>query len=411
MRIQRTIPPAAAPISWKDAVSGFSGLFSGRRHLRTLERELRDYFGVRHVFLVSSGKAALTIILRSLKTLSPGKNEALIPAYTCFSVPSAVVKAGLRASLCDVDASTYDLDRTLMGDAVSDDTLCVIPTHLFGIPADVEGVKSFCRDKGIFVIEDAAQAMGAVSRGRRLGTLGDAGFFSLGRGKNLTCGSGGIIITDSDPIAGAIQKEYSRIKSAGALESVRTLLYAIILKIFTHPALFWFPSGLPFLKLGETVFHEDFKIRKLSGVQAALLTGWQKRLETANRRRGDNARFFCDSLGLKAWKGRPLPVLRLPLLVRDKQTRDRLLSAARREGLGISRMYPSPVDEIEEIRNWFRGRTFPRSKDIAERIVTIPTHHLLSGEDRSRIVSLIRKTAPLDFPSGSEGSSPRVSVA
>jgi perosamine synthetase len=351
------------------------------------------------------------MILRALKTLSPKKNEALIPAYTCFSVPSAVAKAGLRASLCDVDASTYDFDHTLMGEAVSGDTLCVIPTHLFGIPADVEQVRNFCRDKGIFVVEDAAQAMGAVSGGRRLGTLGDAGFFSLGRGKNLTCGSGGIIITDSDAIAGAIQKEYSRIKTAGFFESMKTLLYAIILKIFTYPALYWFPSGLPFLKLGETVFHKDFKIRKLSGVQAALLTGWQKRLETANRRRGDNARFFCDSLGLKAWKGRPLPVLRLPLLVRDRQTRDRLLCTARRKGLGISRMYPSSVDEIEEIRNWFRGRTFPRSRDIAGRIVTIPTHHLLSEEDRRRIVSLIRKTAPLDFPSGSEKSSPRVSVA
>lgn len=120
----------------------------------------------------------------------------VIPAYTCFSVPSAVVKAGLDVALCDLDASTFDFDYRLLEAAVNEKTLCVIPSHLFGIPSEMDRVNAICREKGVYVVEDAAQAMRGPTKGK-LGTLGDVGFFSLGRGKNITCGSGGIIVTNS----------------------------------------------------------------------------------------------------------------------------------------------------------------------------------------------------------------------
>jgi dTDP-4-amino-4,6-dideoxygalactose transaminase len=103
MKIQHTIPPAASPVNLNDLLHGLVGVFSGKKYLKKLEEELKDYFNVRHVFLVSSGKAALTIILRALKSLAPEKNEVLIPAYTCYSVPSSIVKADLKTSLCDIE--------------------------------------------------------------------------------------------------------------------------------------------------------------------------------------------------------------------------------------------------------------------------------------------------------------------
>jgi dTDP-4-amino-4,6-dideoxygalactose transaminase len=71
-----------------------------------------------------------------------------------------------------------------------DDILCIIPTHLFGIPSDVGRIRDICEAKGIYILEDAAQALGVTVGGRKAGTLGDVGFFSLGRGKNITSGSG-----------------------------------------------------------------------------------------------------------------------------------------------------------------------------------------------------------------------------
>src|SRR3989441_11014367 len=95
MRIGRRVPPAAAPLCWKDLWHGVSGIFSPERSLRALEAEIRRHFAVSHVFLVSSGTAALTLTLMALKSLSP-KTEVVIPAYTCFSVPAAILRSEER---------------------------------------------------------------------------------------------------------------------------------------------------------------------------------------------------------------------------------------------------------------------------------------------------------------------------
>ena len=88
--IQRTLPPAATPIYLKDIINGFKGLTNGQKEITRFESELKKYYKVKHCFLVSSGKAALIIILKALHELHPERNEVLIPAYTCYSVPSAI---------------------------------------------------------------------------------------------------------------------------------------------------------------------------------------------------------------------------------------------------------------------------------------------------------------------------------
>src|SRR3990167_5233573 len=160
------------------------------------------------------------------------KKYVLIPAYTCFSVPSAIVKAGLKVALCDINPSTFDFDYNLLKNAIDKDTLCIMPNHLFGIPSDMERIKDICRDKNIFIIEDAAQAMGGSYKGKKIGILGDVGFFSLGRGKNITCGSGGIIITNSDQIASAIRKQYSNLEYHGIIEDLKEFLKLLLMAIF-----------------------------------------------------------------------------------------------------------------------------------------------------------------------------------
>ena len=147
-----------------------------------MKREVRDYFNVKHVFLVSSGKAALTVILNALKSLSPERDEVLIPAYTCFSVPSAIKKAGLKVALCDIDTKTFDFQQGLLKKAINKKTLCVMPNHLLA-SLGCERNNRCLQGKRYFVLEDAAQAMGGEVNRDKIGTIGDAGFFSLGRGK------------------------------------------------------------------------------------------------------------------------------------------------------------------------------------------------------------------------------------
>ena len=397
MRIQRTIPPAAALIYLTDLLRGLSGIFRTKNNIRRFEKEIKEYFDVRHVFLVSSGKAAFTLILKALKTLSPDKNQVLIPAYTCFSVPSAIVKAGLKVSLCDIDISTCDFDHKLLKKAINNNTLCVIPSHLFGIPSEMENLKSLCKDTNTFIIEDAAQAMGGSYMGMKLGTIGDAGFFSLGRGKNITCGSGGIIVTNSSEIADAIEEYYSELESPGKIEVIREFLEIVILSIFINPVLYWLPAGLPFLNLGQTIFYKDFPIKKMSGMKAGLMWYWQRRLEQSNKTRVKTSDYFRERLGLKNnWKI-SVPHLRLPIIVNNRETRDQIYSDSQKYGLGISLMYPTAISRIEEIKNDFKENNFPAANKIEERLLAIPTHHLLSERDKKNICELFNKADMLDY--------------
>jgi dTDP-4-amino-4,6-dideoxygalactose transaminase len=378
MKIQRTIPPAAAPVDMKSLVHGLAGIPFSKKYMKRVEDELRDYFNVKHVFLVSSGKAALTIILRALKALSPEKSRVLIPAYTCFSIPSAIARAGLRVSLCDVDPLTLSVDHDLLENRAQEDTLCVIATHLFGLPSDMEKISSFGKKHGCFIVEDAAQAMGGKQREKLLGTLGDVGFFSLGRGKNITCGSGGIILTDSDTIGHEILREQGRIDDMSVAETMKEFIKVVLMNIFIRPSLYWFPSGLPFLRLGETVYDVNFPIRKLSGMQAGLLAGWQRRLEESNKVRARNASLLAAGLSLPRQPLASVPYLRLPVLVKSRKARENIDALSLKKGLGISRMYPTPINGIDEIRDQFKEAEFPRASEVAERLRTLPTHQLVS---------------------------------
>lgn len=403
MKIQRTVPPAAAPFRLVDIGGALEAAISGQQAVKRLEKELKAYFDVPHIFLVSSGKAALTLILLGLKSILP-RNEVIIPAYTCYSVPSAIVKAGLRVAVCDVEPNGFGFEIKALEKKVGEQTLCVISNHLFGIPSRLDRLRELCRKNGSILVEDAAQAMGGRDSGHLLGTIGDIGFFSLGRGKNLACGSGGIIITRSEEIGAAIEQEYVKLPFPSQKETVTQFLELMLTAIFSNPSLFWFPQGLRFLKLGETKFYRDFPMKKLSAMKAGFLRNWWKRLHHANEIRAETVEFFAKRLGLRLPVAGPLPLLRLPVLLDSREMRARLLSLSYEKGLGLSAMYPTPVHQIEEIRSLFNGACFPSAEAICQRLITIPTHSLLSRGDKEAICVLLQKFAlnggTTTFPSG-----------
>jgi dTDP-4-amino-4,6-dideoxygalactose transaminase len=380
VKIHRVVPPAAAPLSFADLLHGLSGQLAPRRHLRRLENELKRSFEVRSVYLVSSGTAALYLILEALKSLSP-RRDVVIPAYTCFSVPSAIVRAGLRVRLCDVDPETFDFDYDLLARSIDSETLCVVPTHLFGMPADTERVMRLCADRGVFVVEDAAQAMGSRRDGKLLGTMAHAGFFSAGRGKNITCGSGGIVVTRSDEIAGAMAGLYATLPSPTMLQTLGDFIRVLAMTICIRPSLYWLPAGMPCLRLGQTIFDPDFSIHRLSGMKAGLLRRWRRRLEVSNAVRVHSGRLFNAALerGARA----PITHLRFPLLMDSRDERDRTYAALRR--FGASLMYPTPISDIPPLRGAFDGSRFPAAHRIANTLVTFPTHELVSEPDREVI--------------------------
>jgi dTDP-4-amino-4,6-dideoxygalactose transaminase len=367
---------------------------------RSFERELKNYLGVKHCFFVSSGRAALTVILKSLSQIS-GKEEVLVPAYTCFTVPAAVVRAKLKVRLNDIESSSFDLDYNQLQTQNLKNVLAIVVTSLFGLPVDMNKLCEFARENNLFVVDDSAQSLGASWDGKKAGTLGDVGFYSLGKGKNITTIGGGIIVTNDNNIAQKVDLLISTLRQPNQLENLAFFVKSLIYAVFLNPYLYPLPAKLPFVKLGFSEFDPDFKIGNFTSWQASLGKQLLSRLWELNQRRRKNADQLADEL--KGCDGLIVPkisshcepaFLRLPILVKDLSVREKIYKGLLKAGIGVSKMYPLALDQIPSLLPYLTGETnrFHHARFVASHILTLPTHPYLRKSDKERIISLIKKS-------------------
>lgn len=386
--LPRSLPPSGVRIRLADILSGCQAALQRESALHCFQDEICQYFGVHHALLVSSGRAALSVLLSALQMQYPDKSEVALPAYTSFSVPSAVVNAGLRVALYDLDEATLSPNLQSLRDSLSDKTLCIVVCHLFGYPCDMDAIREIASIKGIPVIDDAAQAMGARYKGAYAGTMGTAGIFSLSRGKNITTVDGGIIVTDDDSLAATLQK--INLPQPSGTDSIIVCLKAVLLSILLHPRVYWVPQRLPFLHIGASIFNPRFEKQKLTAFQAGLgrkmlgrlteINRGRKRIADALRSRLEDAgNFVCQVDGAE-------PVyLRLPVLG-DKDVK------REKPELGVVRSYPFPLDFVTSLRPYLitLGKGYPVSQMLASSIMTLPTHEFVKDSDINTIGEHLR---------------------
>jgi dTDP-4-amino-4,6-dideoxygalactose transaminase len=174
--------------------------FIGGVYVNLFESAFAQYCNVKHCVGVGSGTDALFIVLR---TLGIGEGDEVITAANTFIATSeAITLAGARVVFVDAHPRTYNIDTDRIEEKITSRTKAIIPVHLYGQPADMDPIMEIARKHNLRVIEDAAQAHGAIYKGRRIGSLGDAGCFSFYPGKNLGAyGDGGAIVTNNDELA------------------------------------------------------------------------------------------------------------------------------------------------------------------------------------------------------------------
>ncbi|TFZ08760.1 DegT/DnrJ/EryC1/StrS family aminotransferase [Ramlibacter humi] len=179
-----------------------------------LETLLAAFLGVERTLLTCSGTAALVVALTALRRLSPQRSEVVLPGYTCALVLQAVLHCGLRPRVCDLAPGGTDFDPDHLAALCGGQTLAVVPTHLCGRVADVEGAARIARAHGAWVIEDAAQALGARVQGRSVGLAGDVALFSLAAGKGLTLFEGGLLVARDAHLWPALEQAAARLLPA-----------------------------------------------------------------------------------------------------------------------------------------------------------------------------------------------------
>jgi dTDP-4-amino-4,6-dideoxygalactose transaminase len=174
--------------------------FIGGSYVKDFEGAFARFCGVRHCIGVGNGTDALFVALRTLG-IGPG-DEVITVANSFIATSEAITMTGARVVFADIDPVSYNIDPKKIEEKVTPRTRAIVPVHLYGHPADMGAIAAIARKYGLRIIEDAAQAHGAESEGRRVGSLGDMACFSFYPGKNLGAyGDAGAIVTDDEGLA------------------------------------------------------------------------------------------------------------------------------------------------------------------------------------------------------------------
>ena len=181
--------------SWISSTGGFIDRF---------EDSFASFCGCSHGITTTNGTTALHVALAACD-IGPG-DEVILPSFTMVSTALAVVYTGATPVLVDSEADTFNIDPARIEEKVTSRTKAILPVHMYGHPCEMDSILAIAKDRGLYVIEDAAEAHGAEINGRRIGGVGHVGCFSFYANKIVTTGEGGMVVTNDDQIADRVRR-------------------------------------------------------------------------------------------------------------------------------------------------------------------------------------------------------------
>jgi dTDP-4-amino-4,6-dideoxygalactose transaminase len=321
------------------------------------EEQFADYCGTEYSAGVSSGTAALFLVLKALQ-VGPG-DEVIVPAHTFIATAMAVSQCGATPVFVDVDQNTWNITTAHIEAAITPKTKGVIAVHIYGLPADMPSLVTLCRRKGLFILEDAAQAHGASIYGKKVGSFGDAACFSFYPSKNLgALGEGGAVVSNNSKLI----EQVNLLRDYG-----RTDKYA-------HT------------EVGYNL--------RLQGMQAAVLSVKLKHLDKWNTERRAIAEYY------RAHLPRELVVQQVPegfehvyhLAVVRSKNRKALIEKLNGEGIGYGIHYPIPCHLQEAYDDLgHQPDSLPVSEALAAECLSLPLFVGMKIEQQMRVIDLLRQ--------------------
>ncbi len=382
----------AMPISPGDIFSGLRAFNAGGKRIQEFEDSFTGTLGVKYAVSAGSGKAAFYLILKSLAKLSD-KKEVVLPAYTDAGLVLAIRQAGLKPVFCDIYPETFNLAASLLPEVISGNTLAVLAVHMFGLACEIDIIAQATKNKGVFVIEDCAQALGTRINGRMSGTIGDAGFYSFNRGKNLPTYSGGCIAVNSDELQQAIIAERELLDEPGIFLQAGLLFKLAGVSLAMNRLLYglFYPVIAPFK---SNSMPRSFAMLEYTDIQAAVGISLLRRLSEFSAARLANGLFLME--GLKGIDSIVLPKIlpdtapafnRLPVVFKDTRLREKVHLQLWDEGIESSYMYPYALHQVYDLG--YKENDFPNAVYLAGHILTLPVHPLVPRQNLEKIVEIV----------------------
>jgi dTDP-4-amino-4,6-dideoxygalactose transaminase len=327
-----------------------SGRYILADQCKAFESELAAYIGMKHCILSTSWTTA-TYLLHEAMGLKKG-DEVIVPSHTAFPSIEPMIHHGAKPVFVDVDDS-YCADPAAIEAAITPRTVGIMPVHLYGHPCDMDAIMAIAKKRGLWVLEDCAQAHGAKYKGRRVGSIGDASAFSFYPSKNLTVlGDGGCVMTNNDKVA----------------ERVRMMRDHGRKSKFTHE----FPGW-------NLRFNE---------VQAAAGRVMLKSLDAANARRREIAQLYSQRLAnivkvppVREWAE---PVFHMYVIQHPK--RDALAKYLQDNGIGTGIHYPVANHQQPAMTSMYKDLPkLPRTEALVDKILSLPIYGEMSLEDAAYV--------------------------
>jgi dTDP-4-amino-4,6-dideoxygalactose transaminase len=355
----------------------------------------------------------MTLLLSVIKQIvaDNGRDEVIVPAYTCYSVPASIELAGLRVRLCDVDPDTLSPNLKSLDGLDFRRVAAIVTANLYGIPNDLTELESFARDRGVLLIDDAAQALGARLGDRAVGGFGAAGLYSFDKGKNITTIQGGAALLKDERIHKQFEQAHGDLQRTDPVSTAALLLKLCIYSLVLRPAAYEYVQRISMLGLGRTIYENDFPVRAyselLSGVGLRLL----RRLDQLTAARAANARQYYDALadlpGIRFVSILPgaTPVFtRFPVFIDDAGERRRIIESLNEQGIGATASYPKALCDVPEVVRYLAASDLrlPGAQQVARSIVTLPTHPYCPPNIGERVARIIR--AAQNSPHAREGT-------
>jgi len=326
--------------------------------VKSFEKEIAEYLGVKYALGVASGTDALVLALDAYG-ITKG-DEIITTPFTFFATAEAISRLGAIPVFVDIDPKTYNLDPKLVEEKITTKTKAIIPVHLFGQPAAMEDIKNIARKYNLFVLEDAAQALGAEYKGKKVGSIGDATALSFFPTKNLGgFGDGGMVVTNDELLA----EKVSMLRVHGSKPK-------------------YYHSMLGYNS-------------RLDEIQAALLRIKLRFLDALNEKRIAKASLYNNLL-------EDLP-LKLPYVLEDVKhvyhlyiievsKRDALREYLLKKGISTGIYYPVPLhrQKVYSFLNYKEG-SLPNAESKSKVTLALPLYPELEDEQIYFIADCIKK--------------------
>ncbi len=351
------------------------------------EKLYAEYSDVKYARVVTNGSSALFLSLIGIG-IKPG-DRVLTTPITWMATAAAPVTLGAEVDFVDIDPETYNIDPALIEDKLTPNTRAVIPVHLYGQPCEMDEITALSAKHGFSVIEDAAHAIGAEYKGRKVGGFGAAGCFSFHEQKNIsTLGEGGMILTNDEKIFERVSLYRSQ---CTRVHGNSTKYCKLDEERFPVGKKFWWQD-----------FDDCGYNFRMTDIQAAVGIEQLKKADFLNQRRIDNAAWLNEAL--KDVPGLTLPVVRpynkhvfhlYPVMIDPKEfgmnKEDFIYDMLNKFGVKVGFHY-IPLHYSTAFKNrGFKKGQFPVAEKLGDRLVTLPINPRQTEEALAYLVDSIKK--------------------